>query len=196
MSEEHLFFSVASRFNVYLLPWTETLPDDGALKQMQSPSVQLISQAKALEASCMAQLRQMELESKAIIDYLKVQARKVDLVLQYVLEQQIKDGDCFQGSHFGGSGLTIMSLYPMNVGEFFRTTFSVQEELIAILCITHVESCTPIDDLPDHWQIKLSFERILHEDVEQLVQASLRLQQKQLQLRRQQLKPPQIDTDK
>ncbi|MBV7315520.1 hypothetical protein [Shewanella sp. NIFS-20-20] len=188
MSEDNQFFSVACRFNAYLQPWTQPLPDDDALKSLQPSGVQLISQAKAIEASCMLQLRQLEHESKAIIDYLKIQSRKVDLVLQYILEQEIDDSDCFQGSHFGGSGFTVINLSPLQPDSLYRTTLSIREELIAILCIAKVTHCQAIPDMPDHWQIKLDFERILDEDVEQLVQASLRLQQKQLQLRRKQLK--------
>lgn len=61
-----------------------------ALRSMQSLGIQLLSEVKTLEANCLLQLRHLDNDAKAVVDFLKLQSRKVDLVLQHVLEKKPK----------------------------------------------------------------------------------------------------------
>ncbi len=154
---------------------------------MQSVGLKLMSEVKSLEAGCMLQLRHLDNETKVVVDYLKLQSRKIDLVLQHVLETETQEGQGYQGSQFGGSGLRILSDKPMACGDRFKLNLYIREELIAILAMVEVTQTKENQD--NSYSIDLSFIQILDSDVEQLVKASLNVQQKQLRARKQQSQP-------
>ncbi|PWF64301.1 hypothetical protein CBX96_06730 [Shewanella sp. BC20] len=191
------YFSVPHPFTAYLSLWDENqpLPSEMALRSMQSLGIQLLSEVKALEASCLLQLRHLDNEAKVVVDFLKLQSRKVDLVLQHVLEKEVQEGDKFSGCQFGGSGIRLMSNEALPLGRQYKVTLFIHEELVAILCFAKVTAClvsqegqsdaqvqSPNAALP--YLVDLEFSQILDADVEQLVKASLNVQQKQLKLRK------------
>jgi len=132
-----------------------------------------------------------------VVDFLKLQSRKVDLVLQHVLEKEVQEGEKFSGCQFGGSGIRLMSKEALPLGRQYKVTLFIHEELVAILCFAKVTAClvsqegqsdglqvqSPNAALP--YLVDLEFSQILDADVEQLVKASLNVQQKQLKLRKQ-----------
>lgn len=209
LTDSNSYFSVPHEFNVYLEPWDKRLPlpNDDQLRQMQSTGLKLLSEVKALEANCLLQLRQLDSETKAIVDFLKLQSRKIDLVLQHVIEKEAQSGIQYKGYQFGGSGLSVMSDKPFNIGDLFKAHIYLHNEVVAVLCICEVtqSSLRPIPPSSTHktssshispdnfsakepaeqWQTELAFNQILDEDVEQLVKASLTVQQKMLKLRKQ-----------
>ncbi|MCL1037695.1 hypothetical protein L2750_11085 [Shewanella submarina] len=183
ISSDNSYFNVPHEFTAYLEPWQqESLPDETALKEMQSVGLKLITEVKELENACLLQLRNLDNEAKAVVDFLKLQSRKVDLVLQYVLEKETQHGQKHPGLSFGGSGFTISSATPLTVGQQFKTTLYIREELINILCIATVTATSSEDGIH---RGQLEYSAILESDIEQLVQASLRVQQKQLRARKQ-----------
>jgi hypothetical protein len=202
--ELNSYFSVPHSFAAYLLPWEQTarLPNEDELRQMQSTGLQLLTEAKAMEADCLMQLRQLDNEAKAVVDFLKLQSRKVDLVLQHILEKQVQEGDYHLGMLFGGSGISIASSTPLPLGSVFKTHVYIHSELVALLCFCTVVNCSPLgstaadlvtenkdanlshSDLAQGFLIELEFSQILDTDVEQLVKASLNVQQKMLKKRK------------
>ncbi|MDH1470611.1 MULTISPECIES: hypothetical protein [Shewanella] len=192
------YFSVPHPFTAYLSLWDENqpLPSEMALRSMQSLGIQLLSEVKALEASCLLQLRHLDNEAKVVVDFLKLQSRKVDLVLQHVLEKEVQEGDKFSGCQFGGSGIRLMSNEALPLGRQYKVTLFIHEELVAILCFAKVTAClvsqegqsdgpqAPLHNAASPYLVDLEFSQILDADVEQLVKASLNVQQKQLKLRK------------
>ena len=193
------YCSVPHPFTAYLSLWDENqpLPSEMALRSMQSLGIQLLSEVKAIEASCLLQLRHLDNEAKVVVDFLKLQSRKVDLVLQHVLEKEVQEGEKFSGCQFGGSGIRLMSKEALPLSRQYKVTLFIHEELVAILCFAKVTAClvsqegqsdglqvqSPNAALP--YLVDLEFSQILDADVEQLVKASLNVQQKQLKLRKQ-----------
>jgi len=195
INDSNSYFSVPHQFNVYLNAWDKQrpIPDDNQLRQMQSTGLKLLSEVKALEANCLMQLRQLDSETKSIVEFLKLQSRKVDLVLQHVLEKETQTGQQYQGLQFGGSGLSIQSTTPIEVGSIFSCHMYLHAEVVAVLCICEVTGAKQVEaqalDLTPAsplWHIELTYIQILDEDIEQLVKASLNVQQKMLKLRKQQ----------
>ncbi|WP_028772451.1 hypothetical protein [Shewanella waksmanii] len=184
MSDTNAYFNVDHTFNAYLEPWPTDHPlaTESELMAMLPVGLQLISQVKALEASCLVQLRHLDDEAKSVVDYLKLQSKKIDLVLQHVIEQQQQQGECYKGVSFGGSGLRLVSPTVIDK-QHYKVTLHIREELVSILCIAHVDTITEQDD--GLYRIDLSFSQIIEADVEQLVKASLSVQQKQLRQRKQ-----------
>ncbi|GAA0783388.1 MULTISPECIES: hypothetical protein [Pseudomonadati] len=197
INDSNSYFSVPHEFNVYLNAWDNQrpIPDDNQLRQMQSTGLKLLSEVKALEANCLMQLRQLDSETKSIVEFLKLQSRKVDLVLQHVLEKETQTGQQYQGLQFGGSGLSIQSTTPIAVGSLFSCHIYLHAEVVAVLCICKVTAAKQVNleaqaldvtAASPSWHIELTYTQILDEDIEQLVKASLNVQQKMLKLRKQQ----------
>lgn len=192
-TDSNPYFSVPHPFTAYLSQWPQSqpLPSEIALKSMQSLGIQLLSEVKELEANCLLQLRHLDNEAKAVVDFLKLQSRKVDLVLQHVLEKETQEGDKFQGCQFGGSSIRLISPSPLPLGSQYKTTLFIHDELVAILCFAKVVASNPDtrvknDGAPtaEQYFIDLEFSQIIESDIEQLVKASLNVQQKQLKLRK------------
>lgn len=180
---------------------------------MQSLGIQLLSEVKTLEANCLLQLRHLDNEAKVVVDFLKLQSRKVDLVLQHVLEKETQEGEKCIGNQFGGSGLRLLTPTALTIGSHYKITLFIHDELVAILCFGKVTASTALKTLSTEsgansnthsgdtqnaeqhtqaelqspapqWQTDFEFSQILEADVEQLVKASLNVQQKQLKLRK------------
>ena len=180
------YFSVPHPFTVYLNDWPSdaALPSELELKAMQSIGLQLLSEVKSLEASCLVQLRHLDNDAKSVMEYLRLQSRKIDLVLQHVLESETQEGDKYSGIKFGGSGIEFLSSAPFETGKTFKTTLYIRDELVAILCMAQVSQCVPNPDNAHQYLVELSFSQIIDEDVEHLVKASLSVQQKLLKQRK------------
>jgi len=194
------YFSVTHDFTVYLTPWPDDapLPSESELKFMLPTGLLLISDVKALEADCLMQLRHFDDEAKSIVDYLKLQSRKIDLVLQHVIEQELHEGEQHHGLSFGGSGIRIIGNAELEVGNQYKITLHIKEELIALLCFVEVSSNQVADGNDGanndadsaRYITDLAFTQILETDVEQLVKASLSVQQKHLKNRKLAQKAP------
>jgi hypothetical protein len=184
------YFSVKHDFKVYLTAWPDEMPipSESELALMLPLGLQLISDVKSLEAGCLLQLRHLDDEAKTVVEYLKLQSKKIDLVLQYVLEQETHDGELHPGLFFGGSGIRITSASPMNVGAQFKITCHIKEELVVLLCFGQVTATQAIESDGANSSagdlIDIEFTQISDTDIEQLVKASLSVQQKQLKQRK------------
>ncbi|QYJ76673.1 hypothetical protein [Shewanella sp. FJAT-52076] len=187
LADPNAYFSVTHDFNAYLLPFDGPMPNDAGLLAMRSVGLQLLSDVKTLEAGCLLHLRQLDNEAKAVVDFLKLQSRKVDMVLHYVLENEQRDGKRYRGVSFGGSNIQVESQGGVRPGELYKTTVYIRDELIALVCIARVSS---VNHEEGRELAELVYEGILEADVEHLVKASLSVQQKQLKARKQQAPHP------
>ncbi|MCL2916768.1 hypothetical protein [Shewanella litorisediminis] len=187
LADPNAYFSVTHDFNAYLQPFDGPMPNDAELLGMRSVGLQLLSDVKTLEAGCLLQLRQLDNEAKAVVDFLKLQSRKVDMVLHYVLENEQRDGKRHQGLSFGGSNILVESQGELRPGDLYKTTVYIRDELIALVCIARVAS---VSHEEGRELTELVYEAILEADVEHLVKASLSVQQKQLKARKQQAPRP------
>ncbi len=183
IDESSTYFSVPHKFKAFIKVWPKNtdLPNLDQLYELQSVGLQLLSEVKAIESSSLIQLRALESDAKAVVDYLKLQSKKIDLILQYVLESEHQDGTQIKGTKFGGGGIEVITSNALEVGEHFEVTIFIRDELVAVLAIATVTAVTPTED--EHWKAELNFSRILEADIEILVKASLGVQQKMLKAR-------------
>lgn len=190
LNDSSAYFSINHAFDVYLQTWdnAQPLPSVEQLSFMLPPSLQLISDIKALESDCLLQLRHLDDDAKTVVEFLKLQSRKIDMVLQLVIGKEDYEGDYYIGSHFGGSSIRVNTNTAITVGSQFKVSLHIKEELVALICFATVQSCSlltnEVEEAPQVFSIELVFSVIQDADVEQLVKASLSLQQKQLKLRK------------
>ncbi|GIU15323.1 MULTISPECIES: hypothetical protein [unclassified Shewanella] len=189
LTDSTAYFSINHPFDVYLSPWDKAkpLPSAEQLSFMLPTSLQLISDVKALESDCLIQLRHLDDDAKTVVEFLKLQSRKIDMVLQHIIAKEEYQGSHYIGTQFGGSGITLMSPSPLALGQEYQVTLHIKEELVALLCLAKVKACSLVENADEsnttQYAAELSFSVIQDSDVEQLVKASLSLQQKQLKLR-------------
>ncbi|MCL1077572.1 hypothetical protein D5R81_06385 [Parashewanella spongiae] len=181
------YFSVPHSFKAFLTLWPKDqgLPTENELQGLQSIGLQLLSEVKNVESNCLMQLRQLESDTKSVVDYLKLQSKKIDLILQYVLESEPQDGEPALGLKFGGGGIEVLTDFSAQIGQHYKSTVFIRDELIALLAITSVDDCQPHPNEANKWVLTLSFQQIIEADVELLVKASLSVQQKMLKKRSQ-----------
>ncbi len=176
------YFSVPHKFKAYLkpLPEGDDLPSLKQLQNRQSVGLRLLSEVKAVESRSLTQLRALENDTKAVVDYLKLQSRKIDLILQYVLESEHQDGIEVQGTKFGGGSIEVITDFEPQINQHFTITLFIRDELVALSAVVTVTSAEQDNE---YWRAELNFSRILDTDVEILVKASLSVQQKYLRAR-------------
>ncbi|QUN07052.1 hypothetical protein KDN34_06350 [Shewanella yunxiaonensis] len=184
--ESSAYFSVPHPFDAYISLWPAELPlpDEAQLQAMKSKGMQLMGEVKALEGDCLIHLRQMGDDGRAIVEYLKLQSRKIDLVLQHLLEQEARDGEHCIGLQFGGSGVRLQSQITLPRGSLVKLLLFVREEILSVLCMAKVTDSREDPDSPGSYLLDMEYSVITEAEVEQLVKASLVIQQKQLKLRK------------
>ncbi|WP_298439314.1 hypothetical protein [uncultured Ferrimonas sp.] len=178
-ASDESFFSVASSFDVLLdkISPEQLWLEPPQLLEAMPTAFRLMAQVTDLEHECLPLLQNMEQHAKGLAQYLKLQSSKIDLVLQQQLAQdpnaEIKAG----GLRFGGSGLSVVLPNPLSPGQALAMRIFIAAEQVAVYAHGEVVECNH-DELGMVAQIR--FCSISEVAQEQLVRASLQVQQKQL----------------
>jgi len=171
------YFSVEHSISLNVKAINGPLPGLSELQNAIPPPFLLASDVNSLNSSALRSLNRLGELAEELANYLQQQARKVDLLLHYVLKQQDDTAQRFITQSYSGSGCCYLSetqLAPLQVVEI--KLFLANNDG-AVFCYGQVLSCEPIDD---RWQIKLVFSCIREEDRELIVRASLHQQSRLL----------------
>lgn len=112
-----------------------------------------------------------------LANYLQQQARKIDLLLHYVLRQQDNAEHRQYTLSYGGAGLCLQSPRALPLLAIVELKVFLAENEGAVYCLGQVISAAQQED---GWQIKVVFRRIRDQDRELIVRASLHQQSRQL----------------
>ncbi|CAM3841183.1 PilZ domain-containing protein [Rheinheimera salexigens] len=171
------YFSVEHRININIQPITEALPDIAQLENAIPEAFLLSSQSSELNMSALRSLNRLGELAEELANYLQQQAKKMDLLLQYVLRQQDIAEQRFYSLHYGGSGCCYLAQSPLPVLQAVEIRLFLPNNEGAVFCFGQVLSCQQV---ADNWQIKVVFTRIREQDRELIVRASLHQQSKLL----------------
>lgn len=178
------YFSVnyQANINIKLLPPGHAAPSDAEFQQ-QIPQPFLISaEVSHIDAASLRSLRKIADASDELADYLANQSRKIDVILSYVLQLQDDPTERYQTETISASGLTYVSDAPVELGQVARVKLFLPAEAVAIFAYAEVSEITA----HEHGHcIKLSYCQLREDDQEHLIRATLHIQTKQLQQRRQ-----------
>lgn len=181
------YFSVEHSISLNVRPVPGPLPDEAALLNAIPPPFLLAGEANSLNSSALRSLNRLGELAEELANYLQQQARKIDLLLHYVLRQQDNDTHRYAGLSYGGSGCSYLADNPLQLLQVVEIKLFLDNNDGAVFCYGQVLSCEPKQD---KWQITLVFSRIREEDRELIVRASLhqqsRLLKKNAQRRQQQ----------
>lgn len=156
----------------------------------------MATEMKGLEQTMLRPIRQLGDLAEPLADYLKAQSRKIDLLTNYILQNENEDELQFQTTSFGGGGFVFESQQTFEPSDYLICKLFFDEDAAAVFCFGRIiDSATielPQQDGSEQQHDELEnepnsvtrytviFDRIRDEDREVVVRASLHLQSKQL----------------
>lgn len=179
----HEFFTIKHAIKVNMLPLPDSfvLPNQAELSEHMPYEFRVACEVSGIEANALRPLRNLGEQAIELVNYLKMQSRKIDLIMSIVLQHQDVAENRYTSLEFGGGGVTLISDTPVDVESKAELKLFLTEEAAAVFCYAEVIACQAVDE---QYHISLIFTRIREEDQELLVRASLHLQTQQLKKRR------------
>lgn len=172
------FFTIEHEFgvNVSLLAKEKTYDYQSFINNMPTP-FKMASDMSSLDQAALRPLQALSGVAGQLVDYLNHQAQKIDLLMGYILNQQIEEESHFQGVSFGGGGITFSSESSFNLGEYVELKVFIESDNCAVYCYGEI---IEVNKHENDYQQKVIFHFIRDDDREILVRASLHKQSEQL----------------
>ncbi|MBA6327143.1 PilZ domain-containing protein [Colwellia sp. MB02u-6] len=175
------FFSINYTFNINasVIDLAQLPNYQQFIENMPAP-FKIAAEVNTADENALRALQAVTGVASHLMDYLKHQAKKMDLLVGYILSQENDVSTRFQAIKFGGGGIifktTAANLF--NTGDFLELKLFFADENTALYCLGEIVSSEIVDS---ESQYKVIFHHIRAEDQEALVRHSLHQQSKQLQ---------------
>lgn len=168
-----------------------TEPDEATFETMIPEPFRMAGELATLDKSALKSLNKLGELAEELANYLRIQAKKIDSMMRYVLLQQ-DDPHCrFVTQAYGGSALCYQAATARQPGDLIEVKLFLAENDGAVYCLARVLSADPI---ADGFLIKATYSCIREQDRELIVRASLhqqsRLLKRKAELRAQQQEQP------
>lgn len=137
----------------------------------------IASELSEIESQALKPLRSMGEKLDELVNYLQLQARKIDLMMSYILIQQDDENSRAEAVKFGGGGIIVSHSSTIDIGTAAEVKIFLEQEAAAIYCLAEVINVEAVDDL---YHVSYVYTHIREQDQELLVRASLHLQTHQL----------------
>jgi hypothetical protein len=177
------YFSVEHTIRINVRAIDGPLPTLAELVNAIPPPFLLASDVNSLNNSALRSLNRLGELADELANYLQHQARKIDLLLHYVLKQQDEHHQRYTTQSYSGSGCCYLADAALPVLQVTEIKLFLGNNDGAVFCYGQVLSC---EKQADKWQIKLIFSCIREEDQELIVRASLHQQSRLLKLKAEQ----------
>lgn len=171
------FFKVEHAIAINVLPLAGPLPDEATFVAAIPEPFLLAGNMGQLNLNSLRSLQRLGELAEELANYLQQQARKLDLLMHYVIRQQDLPEHHYITQSYGGAGLTFLAksqLLPLTVTEL---KLFLADNAGAVFCYGQVLSSEAVGD---NFLTKIVFMQIRDEDRELLVRASLQQQARQL----------------
>ncbi|WP_077338074.1 PilZ domain-containing protein [Pseudocolwellia agarivorans] len=179
LNQYNEFFSIDHDFNINAkrLNNGKTISYNDFLKDIPTP-FKLVNDIASLDRAAMAPLGVVTGVAGQLVQYLNIQAQKIDLLINHMLNEQDDENQRYQGVAFGGAGIEFIHDTAFSLNEFIEIKIFLTHENCAIYCHAEV---IQIESAENQYHHKVIFHHIRDDDRERLVRSSLHLQSKQLQ---------------
>jgi hypothetical protein len=175
------FFSInyAFKINASVIKLAQLPSYQQFIESMPVP-FKIAAEVNTVDQSALRALQAVTGVASNLLDYLNHQAKKMDLLVGYILSQQNNVNTRFQAVKFGGGGIIFKAnaLKSFSTGDFLELKLFFADENTALYCIGEIVNSEIINS---ESQYKVIFHHIREEDQEALVRHSLHQQSKQLQ---------------
>ncbi|HCU66869.1 MAG TPA: PilZ domain-containing protein [Rheinheimera sp.] len=188
----HDYFSVEQSVLANIRPLPQSLPGEQEFLLMIPEPFLMASEQAVLDRSALKALSKLGELAEELAAYLRTQAKKLDMMMRYVLMQQ-DDANYRQHTHsFGGSALNFLTQAPLPEGQTLEVKLFLTGADGAVYFLATVldnepyqAAATDIAAQPlaagaPTYLVRAAVSRIRDEDREVLVRASLHEQSRQL----------------
>ncbi|MDT0594169.1 PilZ domain-containing protein [Glaciecola petra] len=127
-----------------------------------------------IQSQTLKPLRNLGDKLNDLVDYLQFQAKKIDLMMSYILQQQDDPKYRQTAIKFGGGGVIVRQNNKVDLGETRVIKLFLESESAAIYCLAEAIVCEQINE--EQTDISYVYTHIRERDQELLVRASLHLQ--------------------
>ncbi|MCM2679937.1 PilZ domain-containing protein [Echinimonas agarilytica] len=180
-NNEYFSVNYQCSVNVQRLTESESVPDEVTFASEIPAPFLVSSEAAHIDSAALRSLRNIGEYSQDLAEYLKMQSRKIDVIMGYVLSLQDDASERFQTTSISGSAITYTSTKALNVGDHARLKIFLPEESVAIYAYAQVKAVEMQNDL---YTISLDLIRMRETDQEHLIRATLHIQTRQLKERK------------
>lgn len=197
-AQYHDYFAIEQAVVANIKPLAQSLPSDDAFLLMIPEPFLMASEQAVLDRSALKSLAKLGDLAEELALYLRAQAKKLDMMMRYLLIQQ-DDPTYRQHTYsFGGSALNFISEQPMTAGQTLEVKLFLNGSDGAVYFLATVLESEPHAGDQDAnpggstesertgFMVKAVVSRIRDEDRETLVRASLHEQSRQLKRKAQQ----------
>lgn len=162
----------------------DALTEDDFLALMPEP-FRLASEMVQLNSSSIRNLSRLGDAADELSRYLQQLAKKVDMMMHYILQQQDQAEYRYHTLSYGGSGLCLHSKQALATGDWLQLKIFLAHGEGAVFCLGQVLESRPVVN-SDEWQVDVVYRHIRELDQELIVRASLHEQTRQLKLKKEQ----------
>lgn len=185
MDTQQQFFSITHPFKVSVnaldTSSNDQIPDDQTFESMMPQSFRLAAQMSTLETNALRPLKGLGEHASDLSDFINIQAKKIDLMMSYILTLDEGNRARLDGTSFGGSHLTFLSEEAFKEDQLVTVKVFIDEGNCAIFAIARIIACET--NTNGHFNANAMFVKINEEAQEQLVRTSLHVQTMQLKER-------------
>lgn len=178
----HDYFVIEHRVHANIRPLETAVPGvEQFLKMIPEPFL-MAGELAALDRSSLKPLAKLGEMAEELAFYLRAQAKKIDIMMRYILMQQDDPTHRCYTHSYGGSALCYYSHTAQNEMQLIEVKLFLEQSDGAVYCLAQVISCQKVEDeaADGAYLIKATLCRIRDEDRELMVRASLHQQSKQL----------------
>ena len=177
------YFSVHChiKINIETLNENENIPSLAELERNIPLSFRIASQCGNVDTGIERDVQFLHHEDgDALLNYLRAQNEKINLLLSFMLSQQDDPNFRYQTETFGASGLTFISKVEFIKDTAVRLKLFIESPPTAIYCYGLVYGCK---EKNGRFAVGIKYIRLKEEDKDVLIRAALHQQQKLLRQR-------------
>jgi hypothetical protein len=171
------YFIVEQQINLNVKPFDHSLPDEASFEALIPAPFKMVSELAALDQSALKSLNRISEFADELASYLRAQARKIDMMMGFLLAQQDDQQYRQRSQSFGGSALCFYQSQPYAVGTLLEVKMFLEHGEGAVFCLVTVLESIPQDD---KYLIRTTYRCLREIDRELIVRASLHEQSRQL----------------
>jgi hypothetical protein len=163
----------AIKANVVELTQSQFSQTKAEFEQNMPYAFRIAGEMAEIQSQTLKPLRGLGEKMEDLVSYLQFQAKKIDLMMSYILQQQDEPEYRATAVKFGGGGCVISHCEPVDIGEVKAIKLFIENESAAIFAYGEaIESVKKENE----YHVSYVFTHIRDQDQELLVRASLHLQ--------------------
>ncbi len=171
------YFIIEHDIRINVKPFAGEEPDEHSFERLIPEPFLMAGEQVMLEQSALKSLNRLGDLAEELALYLRIQARKIDSMMRYILlMQDDPQYRCFSHS-YGGSALCFDQQAPYAEGQLLEVKMFLEHNDGAVFALVRVIGVEPVGD---KFRIRTTYSHIREQDRELIVRASLHQQSRQL----------------